>query len=79
MTIQEYHKKMKDFFDIAEPGEYLDPLELMKKKIKIDIVKFDDWLHDRVGEYESGERLNMKDALTLHYGAEASQFIGLLL
>jgi hypothetical protein len=79
MLIQEFHKKMSDFFDIAAPGDFLDPLWLMQKKVKIDLGKFDSWLHKEVGEYEKDEGFNMKDALAIYYGEDASQFIGSLL
>ena len=79
MLIQDFHKKMSDFFDIANPGDYLDPLWLMKKEVRIDLMKFDEWFHKEVGEYEQEGGFNMKDALTVYYGAEASQFIGSLI
>ena len=78
MSPQEYFKKMRDFFDIPNPQQFFDPVFLRHKKIRLDIIKFDDWLHEKVGDYEDDGK-NMKDALIENFGVDASLFIGTLL
>ena len=78
MGPQEYFKKMKDFFDISKPQQFYDPLFLRHGKIRLDVVKFDDWLHEKVGNYEDDGK-NMKDAIIENFGVDAGFFIEILL
>ena len=66
---------MRQYFNIDRPGEYLDELAILKREIRIDIFKFDDWLHEQIGEYEENDKISMNQALVKHYGQEASNFI----
>jgi len=78
MTIQAFYKGMKEHFDIMNPGVFLDDLHLLQKRVKINLLKFDEWLHEEVGEYEE-QSMNMGDALTYYYSPEASYFVESLL
>jgi hypothetical protein len=78
MTIHEYHKKMREYFDIHIPGKYLDEVFLLSRQIRIDLSKFDIWLHDRIGQYEKSN-MSIRQAITKHYGIDACKFMEKLL
>jgi len=78
IRIQEFHKKMREYFQIDNPGDYLDQVFLIKREVRIDIFKFDVWLHEQLGEYETGD-VSMSIALTRSYGEDACSFIRSLL
>ena len=69
---------MREYFSIDNPGNYLDQHYLIYRHIKIDMIKFDTWLHDQVGKYEKS-RMNMREAITKHYSLDACKFIERLL
>jgi hypothetical protein len=76
MTIQEFHKAMRDLFEIQNPGDYLEECLLPFRIVTIDIIKFDDWLHEQVGNYEA-KGMNMEEAITAKYGKIASTWVKL--
>jgi hypothetical protein len=78
VNAQQYFKGMHEYFKLPIPGDYLDLSALKWDDIQINIIKFDDWLHKQVGDYES-HKMNMDEALVKHYGQEASDFIKRLL
>jgi hypothetical protein len=78
MGPQEYFKKMRDHFNIEDPDNYFDQFYLRNREIKIDIIKFDNWLHGAIGNYEEHD-MDMGDALTHFYGSDACYFIKCLL
>lgn len=60
-------------------GEFYDGLmTVLTGTIRIDIVKFDEWLHRRVGDYER-RGMSLSEAVETHYGREAMEFIEKLL
>lgn len=60
-------------------GPFYDPfLSVLAKAILIDIIKFDDFLHKKHGDYEK-DNLSMNDLLISKYGKEASEFINSLI
>lgn len=44
----------------------------------IDLIKFDEWLHEKHGEYEKG-KMSMASVIKKYYGEDASKFIEELL
>ncbi|GAG04691.1 unnamed protein product [marine sediment metagenome] len=80
MRIQEFHKGMREYFKIQNPENYLNkhPSDIGGVIKSLDIGRFDDWLHDRVGPYEM-RGLNMGEVLSINYGTSASLFIKSLL
>ena len=69
---------MREHFNIDNPNNYLDKHYLVYRHIKIDIIKFDDWLHNEIGNYEKS-KMNMRETLTKHYSLSACKFIEKLL
>jgi hypothetical protein len=75
MSLPEAHKKFREFFPGLYFNEYMDALlSVAYGGPKIDIGKFDDYLHDRHGDYES-DGLSMESLLTKEYGGNAARFI----
>jgi hypothetical protein len=58
-----FHKTLRvnfhDFMDVTLSSSFLRPI--------LDMGKFDDWLHDKYGQYED-EGLSMWDVLVKNYG-----------
>jgi len=77
MTIHEFHKGMREHFGIDKPGDFLDELYLLQKKVKIDLVKFDRWLTSQHGY--SPANWSMGDEVEQKFGVEAKHFIMKLL
>lgn len=74
-SIPEFAKKMNEYFKIRNGHTFLDPL-LMKctGKIELDILKLDDLLHERHGNYEDDGK-NMGDITIQEYGVMANAFV----
>jgi len=79
ISIPEFTKLMNKLFLIKDGHKYLD-LFLMKftDKIELDLLKLDDLLHERHGEYESDSK-SMSDITIQEYGAVANAFLDLML
>jgi hypothetical protein len=65
----------------VHPNGYIDNLmSAISKHFVIDICKFDDYLHEKFGDYDDGENAISMEALILkEYGVEASNLIESLL
>jgi hypothetical protein len=75
MTIPKASDYFHKFFPEKPINEFLDPLlSYINKSPKIDIGKFDDYIHSKHGDYEK-KKLSMGDVLEKHYGKEAKDFI----
>lgn len=56
--------------------EFVDQLTVsMTKRPCLDIMKFDDWLHKKHGDYETERKMSMKELITEEYGQAASDFV----
>jgi hypothetical protein len=74
--IQEFHQGMRTHFGIQNSGDYIDlTLIRMSRKVHIDPIKFDSWLHDKHGEYELERNMSMANLLLEHYGSAAYAFV----
>ncbi len=72
----EYHSGMRKHFPgIGNAGRFLDTLAIQcGKRVALDIMAFDEWLHGRHGEYEN-DGLSMADCIAKHYGEPARKFV----
>ena len=79
ISIPEFTKQMNKLFLINDGHKYLDTF-LMKftGKIELDILKLDDLLHERHGEYEQDTK-SMRDITLQEYGAVANTFVDSML
>jgi len=56
-------------------GQFYDGLmSVFSRSLKIDMFKFDDYLHKKHGQYEN-EGLSMNTAIIKYYGKPAKDFI----
>jgi hypothetical protein len=76
ISLPEFHKQLRAHFKLNEnAGKYLDSqLTMLTRSPKLGIIKLDDLLHERHGEYE-GEGLSMKECIDKHYSPAASAFV----
>lgn len=74
MTPQEFSNGLHHYFNLQNTQKYLCPTSLIRGGAFIDIIKFDEWLHLKHGEYEA-KGLSMKDLIEKEYGKDASAFI----
>ena len=75
MTIHEASKNFHKFFPEKNFNAFLDPLiSYITGTPKLDVYKFDDYLHEKHGDYEK-QKQSMKDVLETYYGKEAKDFI----
>ena len=76
MTIQQFHKGLRTLFGIENPGDYLEKCLLPLRIVSLDILKLDDWLHEKIGDYEK-RGMNMDEAITTEYSSDASRWVQL--
>ena len=77
MKFQEFVKGMDRHFGIRSGvQEYVDTMvSAIADKILMDIVKFDEWLHEQHGEYEKEKGMSMAELLKKEYGQAAHDFV----
>lgn len=75
MTIYEFHTGMRKHFDLKgeSASKFLDRTFLRMKKASLDLFAFDDWLHEKFGEYED-EGKSMSDIIEEKFSKEARVF-----
>lgn len=80
MTALQYHSAMRKHFPgIGNPGRFLDPLAIqMGKRVAVDVLALDDWLHEKHGEYEN-DGLSMAECISKHYGGPAAELVQALI
>lgn len=67
---------LKLYFDIrSKPNVYLCKTALITGKVRLDIIKFDDWLHVKHGNYEVDKNVSMAQLVAKEYGISARSFI----
>ena len=75
-TLQLFHEGMRSHFRVTgNPGLFLDTIFIqLGKQVKLDVIKFDDLLHARHGEYEA-DGLSMRECIAKHYSEDAARFV----
>lgn len=79
LHISDLHKvndKFKKHFGIGFKPFY-DVLSPFLGQLSIDILKFDEWLHKQIGDYED-EGMSMSEAIIKHYGNQANDLVDAL-
>lgn len=74
MTVVKMFQGLTNYFKLPHPNKYLCSTAIIQKKGVLDIIKFDDWLHEQYGQYEN-KGLSMQDLIRKEYGEEAVHFI----
>lgn len=69
---REWHKR----FPKLNPSQYMDILIwVATRKVSIDVIKLDDWLHKQYGNYEENRGLSMKELLAVEFGEQTAKFV----
>lgn len=76
--------EFKDYAPVAEKfglifgirmGKFIDNMRsAVEGRPVINLFKFDDWLHEKHGNYDMGE-LSMQDIIIKYYGNEANEIV----
>lgn len=74
MTFPDFCKGMKQHFGIRDANKYLDPITLRYPAVSLNILVFDDWLHEKFGMYEDQGK-SMDNIITEKFSADASNFV----
>ena len=78
-SIPEFTRRMNELFRLKNGHIYQDTsLMMCTGRIELDLLKLDDLLHERHGEYER-ENMSMSDIIIQEYGAVANAFVDGLL
>jgi len=79
MTAPEAFTLFKEKFNLKF-NEYMDPIMSIASGMKpcLDVVKFDDWLHEKYGNYEATGH-SMQSLLVEKYGQETADQVQQLL
>jgi hypothetical protein len=78
MTLQDFHAGMRRHFKVGNAGRFLDRALLCGTgRVTLDVLAFDDWLHERHGDYEDAtpEGCSMSDLVRREYGMEAEAWL----
>lgn len=78
--IEDAGRKFNRYFGMSgrQFRAFMDPtLTMITGKFEIDIIKFDDWLHQQ--GYEEEDHGSARDYIESEYGKEALEFIEVLL
>jgi hypothetical protein len=75
---QEVKTNFEAYFGVSFGQFYDGFMSVLTKSIKIDIIKFDEYLHKKHGQYEN-LGLSMEKAICKYYSKEADQFINSLI
>ncbi len=79
-SIPEFTKQLNDYFNIRNGHAYLDArLMCITRQLELDILKLDDLLHERHGEYEQNSGLSMNELILQEYGLAANTFVDVLI
>lgn len=66
--------KFQSIFGVGFKPFYDGLMSVVSKHLCIDILKFDDWLHEKHGSYEDNGQ-SMEDVIREHYGQEGVDLI----
>ena len=78
MDKENFMLSMKIHFglDKKEAHKFIDHLMFLADKgFKLDLMKFDNFLHKKFGEYEEEKNFSMKDLIEAKYGEAAVHFV----
>ncbi len=75
-TPRHFWAGMKKHFGINQAKQYMDTLAIMSGRgAGIDILKLDDWLHEKHGNYEDTWGMSMSEFIETEYGKAAHDFV----
>ena len=79
-SIPEFTKQLNDNFNIHNGHAYLDArLMILTRQLELDVLKLDDLLHERHGNYEQKLGLSMSELINQKYGSTANTFVDVMI
>ena len=73
-SLMEVDKRFQQYFNVKFSLFWDRMMSMLTMEVKIDVLKFDDYLHREFGDYEKdGKSMNM--IIEEKYGKEALEFI----
>lgn len=64
-----FHERFEKFF-----SKEMRLLSCFSNQVLIDVLAFDDYLHEKWGDYETEHGWSMKQCIKEHYGKDAAKF-----
>ena len=78
-SIPEFTKKMNELFKMRGGHVYMDTILMrITGRLELDVLKLDDLLHERHGNYEDDGK-SMSDITLQEYGSQANAFVDLMI
>ncbi|MFZ4856082.1 MAG: hypothetical protein ACOYL3_06765 [Desulfuromonadaceae bacterium] len=78
-SIPEFTKNMNELFRMRGGHVYMNTtLMLITGRLELDVLKLDDLLHERHGDYENDGK-SMSDITLQEYGSQANDFVDLMI
>lgn len=78
-SIPEFTKKMNELFKMRGGHVFMDTtLMRITGRLELDVLKLDDLLHERHGDYENDGK-SMSDITLQVYGIQANAFVDLMI
>jgi hypothetical protein len=76
IMVQEFSRKMHDYFGISNAVKYLDTtMSALDMSPVLDPMLFDDYLHEKFGNYDDEDGMSMAELIENKYGKEAREFV----
>ena len=72
--VQKLNDKFYSIFGVGFQKFYDGLMSVLFKRLCIDILKFDDWLHEKYGDYEENGQ-SMKEIIYEKYGEKGVKLI----
>ena len=67
-------QRFQEYFGVSFRPFYDGMMSVIFKHLMVDVIKLDDWLHTKWGDYEA-EGMSMRGCIRKHYGEDAEKFI----
>lgn len=80
VSIPAFTSQMNTLFNLKNGHNYLDGnMMMLTRKIELDLMKFDDLMHERHGNYEEDLNYSLSDLVAREYGVMAHYFLSSML
>lgn len=77
MNLLEFRRGMAHYFQIEQPYPFIEQHGSYHQQVCLDLIRFDEWLHEQCGDYEDEQGISMAECIERRYGKKARQFVQL--